>query len=111
MELRSWPGRHELVVAQNNTKRYYLGIMAITAKSSVTLPIEEIKRIEKLKKRLAAKSNVEVVRQGLRLLESSLDREELRAQFKLASQRVVATSGDEMRELDALSHESLDDEN
>ncbi len=79
-------------------------------KSSITLPPEERKLVERLRKRTRAKSNVEVVRQGLRLLESSLDRKELRARFQMASELIRKTSQEDFAELDALSGEGLGDE-
>lgn len=81
--------------------------MKAAAKSSITLPPQELRLVEHLKKKLAAKSNVEVVRRGLQLLKTSLDRQELRLRYRDASARVVAASRSEMADLDALSAEGL----
>jgi len=82
--------------------------MKAAVKSSITLPPQELRLVEQLKKKLAAKSNVEVVRRGLQLLKNSLDRQELRLRYREASARVTALSRAELQELDGLSAEGLD---
>jgi Arc/MetJ-type ribon-helix-helix transcriptional regulator len=82
--------------------------MKSDAKSSITLPPEEVKLVRQLKARLKLKSNVEVVRAGLRLLRETSEREALREQFRTASQAVRAATEAELEELDHLSAEGLD---
>src|SRR3972149_10166317 len=57
--------------------RYHTSMKSNT-KSSVTLPPEELRLVIDLQRRLRAKSKVEVVRRGLRLLRDVTDREALR---------------------------------
>ena len=82
--------------------------MSSNAKSSVTLPPEEFELVTKLKRRLRAKSNVEVVRRGLRLLQETTDRDELREAYRRASAAVRRKNAGDMAELDALSDEGID---
>jgi Arc/MetJ-type ribon-helix-helix transcriptional regulator len=82
--------------------------MKSNSKSSVTLPAEEVKLIKTLKSRLRLKSNVEVVRRGLRLLQETTDRSELRKLYRRASEAVRAADTADMDELDQLSGEGLD---
>ena len=84
--------------------------MKFNTKSSITLPAEELALVEGLRKRLRAKTKVEVVRRGLYLLRDSVDREALRAQYAEASRRVRKSTLAEMSDLDALSAEGLDEE-
>lgn len=86
----------------------YLKSMKSNTKSSVTLPPEEFELVTKLKRRLGAKSNVEVVRRGLRLLQETTDRAELRESYRRASVAVRGKNAAEMAELDGLSDEGLD---
>lgn len=82
--------------------------MKSNAKSSVTLPAEEVELVQTLKRRLRLKSNVEVVRRGLRLLQEATDRRELRKAYRRASETVRVQSSADMDELDQLSGEGLD---
>jgi Arc/MetJ-type ribon-helix-helix transcriptional regulator len=75
-------------------------------KSSITLPEKELKVIELLRKKLKIKSNVEVVRQGLKLLKGQLDRNELKARYAQAS---ISTKDESMNFLNSINH--LDSEN
>jgi Arc/MetJ-type ribon-helix-helix transcriptional regulator len=84
--------------------------MKSNTKSSITLPAEELAMVEGLRKRLRAKSKVEVVRRGLYLLRDSVEREALRAKYVEASRRVRKSTVAELRELDALSAEGLEEE-
>jgi hypothetical protein len=77
--------------------------------SRITLPANELALVEGLKKRLGAKSNVEVVRRGLKLLRDSVERDALRAQYADASRRVRKSTLAELPELDAFASEGLDD--
>jgi Arc/MetJ-type ribon-helix-helix transcriptional regulator len=58
---------------------------------------------------LKARSNTEVIRRSLRLLEEQVSREELRRQFREASARVRSSTFKELRELDALVNDGLGD--
>jgi len=77
-------------------------------KSTVALPADEISRVKRLKTRLGLRSNVAVVRAGLRLLEETTDREALRREFARASAATRASLRSELAELDHLSGEGLD---
>ncbi|MHB8417820.1 MAG: hypothetical protein ACYDCL_07075 [Myxococcales bacterium] len=81
--------------------------MKSNTKSSITLPPEELRLVRKLKSRLAVKTNVEVVRRGLHLLEETVDREALREAFRKASKATRASLGQELHDLDPLSGEGL----
>ena len=63
--------------------------------------------VEGLKKRLKAKSMVEVVRRGLLLLRDSVERDAIRAQYEEASRAVRKSKVAELEELDELSEEGL----
>jgi hypothetical protein len=84
--------------------------MKSNTKSSITLPAEELALVLRLKRKLGAKTNVEVRRRGLHLLRDSVDREELRARYRDASQAVRRSTLEEIAELDPLASEGLDDE-
>ncbi len=83
--------------------------MKQNTKSSITLPTGELQLVKKLKARLRLKSNVDVVRTGLRLLEERTDREELREAYRQASRATRRTNATEGKDLDdALVAEGLD---
>jgi Arc/MetJ-type ribon-helix-helix transcriptional regulator len=83
--------------------------MKQNTKSSITLPTGELQLVKKLKARLRLKSNVDVVRTGLRLLKERTDREELREAYRQASRATQRTNVAETKELDdALVAEGLD---
>ena len=82
--------------------------MKTNAKSSITLPPAEVKLVRDLKKKLKAKSNVEVVRRGLKLLKEQTDRDFLRKAYENASHQVADALRDELDELDHLAGEGLD---
>jgi len=82
--------------------------MKTNTKSSITLPAEELRLVNELKRRLGAKTKVEVVRRGLYLLRDSTDREVLRRAYGDASARVRVSTRAELEELDHLSGEGLD---
>lgn len=84
--------------------------MKPNTKSSVTLPADELKLVNSLRKKLGAKSKVEVIRQGLRLLSERTDREALRKAYAQAAEQVRPSTLEEVRELDGLSGEGLVDE-
>ena len=76
--------------------------MKSATKSSITLPPEELKLVVSLQAKLKAKSKVEVVRRGLRLLKESLDRETLREAYRQASLATRESGKEEMKELGAV---------
>ena len=76
--------------------------MKTNTKSSITLPPEELELVLELKVQLNAKSNVEVVRRGLRLLKEVTNREALRQAYKRDSLAVRASLEKEIAELDSL---------
>jgi Arc/MetJ-type ribon-helix-helix transcriptional regulator len=82
--------------------------MKINTKSSITLPAAELRRVRALRARLRLPSNVEVVRRGLRLLEETTDRRELREAYRRASRASRAALAREIADLDALVDEGLD---
>ncbi len=82
--------------------------MKANAKSSITLPVTEVRLVQSLKARLKLKSNVEVVRRGLRLLQETTERQALRDAYRAASRATRASLAREIAELDHLSGEGLD---
>jgi hypothetical protein len=82
--------------------------MKTNTKSSITLPAEELKLVTSLQAKLKAKSKVEVVRRGLRLLQQATERESLREAYRLASTATRETLAQELEELDGLTSEGLD---
>ena len=86
---------------------YELG-MKKNVKSSITLPPEERRLVEALRKKLKAKSKVDVVRQGLRLLKANTDRASLREAYRNASADMRKSLKSEMVELDHLVGEGID---
>jgi Arc/MetJ-type ribon-helix-helix transcriptional regulator len=82
--------------------------MTSNTKSSVTLPAEELRRVKRLKAKLRLRSNVDVVRAGLRLLEQITDRDRLREEFRRASIATREALRAELDELDHLAGEGLD---
>ena len=81
--------------------------MRANAKSSITLPPEELRVVLALQARLKAKSKVEVVRRGLRLLREATEREALREAYRRASRATRASVTSELAELDHLAGEGL----
>ncbi len=78
-------------------------------KSSITLPPAELKLVVSLQAKLKAKTKVEVVRRGLRMLQEATDRESLRAAYRNASLSTRASLVEELPELDHLASEGLDE--
>jgi Arc/MetJ-type ribon-helix-helix transcriptional regulator len=78
-------------------------------KSSFTLGPAEHAQVRRLRRLLKARSNTEVIRRSLRLLEESVAREELRRQFREASARVRSSTLGAVQELDPLAGEGLED--
>ena len=87
--------------------RYQRG-MKTNTKSSITLPPEEFGLVRSLKRRLKLKSNVEVLRRGLRLLQETTERQALREAFRAASRATRHSTAEAMKDLDHLSGEGLD---
>ena len=83
--------------------------MKAKTKSSITLPPDELKLVIELQKKLKAKSKVEVVRRGLKLLKETTDRDRLREAFRQASNATRASLAAELDELDELTSEGLGD--
>ena len=81
--------------------------MKSNTKSSITLPPEELRVVVALQAKLKAKSKVEVVRRGLRLLRDATEREALREAYLRASKAPRASVSREIRELDHLAAEGL----
>lgn len=81
--------------------------MKSNTKSSVTLPAEELRLVVALQAKLKAKSKVEVVRRGLRMLSEATDREALRAAYRAASRATRPGLEAELDELEALNREGL----
>lgn len=82
--------------------------MKSNTKSSITLPADELKLVVALQKKLGAKSKVEVVRRGLRLLKETTDRDALREAYRRASAATRLSVQEELGELDHLAAEGLD---
>jgi hypothetical protein len=95
-------------VDSRSARRYYFGMKSNT-KSSITLPPEELKLVVSLQAKLKARSKVEVVRRGLRLLQEATDRESLRGAYRRASLDTRESLALELRELDPLASEGLDE--
>jgi Arc/MetJ-type ribon-helix-helix transcriptional regulator len=83
--------------------------MKSNAKSSITLPASELKQVERLQRKLGARSKVEVVRRGLQLLTEQLDRNLIRDAYRDAANRVRGLQAAEMDVLDHLTSKGLDD--
>ena len=83
--------------------------MKSNVKSSITLPPEELRLVKSLKARLRLRSNVDVVRSGLRLLKERTDREGLKEAYRRASLATRRATAKDAKELDdALVAEGLD---
>ena len=87
----------------------YSKSMKLNARSSITLPAEEVALVNRLRRRVGARSNVAVVRRALRLLEEVTDRERLRQAYRQASLATRSSLELELSELDHLTAEGIDD--
>jgi hypothetical protein len=83
--------------------------MKSNTKSSITLPPDELKLVAKLQKRLKAKSKVDVVRRGLRMLNDATERAALRDAYRSASIATRKSLVLDLAELDHLAGEGLGD--
>ena len=90
----------------STTGWYPLGMKSHT-KSSITLPPEELKLVISLQARLQAKSKVEVVRRGLRLLDETTERASLREAYRRASLATRASLAKDLADLEGLAGEGL----
>jgi len=81
--------------------------MKSNAKSSITLPPDELRLVLALQAKLKARSKVEVVRRGLRLLRDVTERHSLREAYRQASRATRASLLHEAKELDHLAGEGL----
>jgi hypothetical protein len=81
--------------------------MRSNTKSSITLPPEELRIVLALQAKLKARSKVEVVRRGLRLLRDVTEREALREAYRRASRVTRVSLSRELSELDHLAAEGL----
>jgi hypothetical protein len=81
-----------------------------SVKSSFTLSPSEHAQVKRLRRLLKAPSNAEVIRRSLTLLEESLSREVLRRQFRDAVERVRQSTPEEIKELEGVVADGLDDE-
>jgi Arc/MetJ-type ribon-helix-helix transcriptional regulator len=82
--------------------------MRSNTKSSITLPPDELRLVQTLKTRLKLRTNVEVVRRGLRLLAETTERRALREAYRKASLATRGASAGEIAALDHLAGEGLD---
>jgi len=87
---------------------YYCG-MKLNTKSSITLPPDELKLVISLQARLKARSKVEVVRRGLRMLDETTNRERMREAYRRGSLATRKSLAEELKELDALAGEGLEE--
>ena len=84
--------------------------MKKNTKSSITLPAEELKLVVSLQATLGARSKVDLVRRGLRLLREQTERDALRDGYRRASLATRGSLAAELEELDGLTPEGLADE-
>jgi len=83
--------------------------MKTNVRSSITLPAEELRLVKTLQARLKARTKVEVIRRGLRLLQETTERASLRQAYRRASQATRASLASELPELDHLAGEGMDE--
>jgi len=83
--------------------------MKSNTKSSINLPPEELRLVVALQAKLGAKTKVDVVRRGLRLLKETTDRESLREAYRRASAATRASLLADLEGLDHLAAEGLDE--
>ena len=81
--------------------------MKANTKSSITLPRQELLLVKRLKARLHMKTNVQVVRAGLHLLNEESDRRALKEAYRQASAATRQSILAELGELDHLAGESI----
>jgi hypothetical protein len=76
-------------------------------KSSIMLPPKELKLVVSPQARLKAKSKVEVVRRGLRLLQETTEQERMREAYRRASLATRESLTKELKELEPLVGDGL----
>ena len=81
--------------------------MKFNTKSSITLPSNELRLVEELRKKLKAKSKVDVIRRGLYLLKETTDRKTLRDAYAKASRSMKDSILKEIEDLDSLTSEGV----
>lgn len=81
--------------------------MKSSPKSSITLAADELRLMLALQAKLKARSKVEVVRRGLRLLRDVTERQSLREAYRHASRATRASLSHDEKELDHLAAEGL----
>lgn len=81
--------------------------MTAVAKSSITLPPHEHAAVLRLRDRIGAASNVEVVRRALKLLDEATERESLAREYAAASAAVSVTSSADLALFDELIDDAL----
>jgi hypothetical protein len=79
------------------------------AKSTITLPPEDLRLVALLQARLRAKSEIDVIRLGLHLLKEVTDRESLRQAYRQASHATRASLVGEIKTFDPLVSEGLEE--
>ena len=79
----------------------------IADRSSFILTPADRAQVLRIRRMLKARSNTDVIRRALRLLEESVSREELRRQFHEASARVRSSTSMAVKELDPMAGEGL----
>jgi Arc/MetJ-type ribon-helix-helix transcriptional regulator len=82
--------------------------MKSNTKSSITLPPDELRMVQTLKARLKLRTNVEVVRRGLRLLAETTERQALKESYRKASLATRGATAEEIAAFDHLAGEGLD---
>lgn len=82
--------------------------MKSNTKSSITLPPDELRMVQALKRRLKLRTNVEVVRRGLRLLAETTERQTLKEAYRRASTAAREATAEEIDAFDHLAAEGLD---
>ena len=83
--------------------------MKNNTKSSITLPPKELALVEQLRKKLGAKSKVEVIRRGLLKLQEVTERDFIELAYRKAAKAAREVTKEELKELDSLVNEGLED--
>jgi len=102
----TWYGRSSAIDAPPTC--WYLIGMKSNTKSSITLPAEELRLVQSLKRRLKLRTNVEVVRRGLRALAESTERQSLKDAYRSASLAARSATVAEIAALDPLVDEGIE---
>lgn len=81
--------------------------MKSNTKSSITLPPSELAIVNNLLHKLNAKSKVDVIRRGLKLLQEQYEADLLRNQFQNAVKLLKNSTKKDLQEIDPLAGENL----